>query len=501
MNNEINNAAQEAAVKSKRKNLRTLRRGTYIVVVSAIVIAVVIAVNLFVSVLPASFRNIDMTDNSMYTLSDETKTILSAVNSDINMYIIAEAQKENSTTDEVRNMLERYAELNSHIKVSTVDPGVSPNFTSQYTTDKVSTNSVIVVSDKRSRVVDPSKLYMYVTDYGNFTQDDYAYYQNMGMSLGGTLNYFGEMYFTGAISYVSDENIPTVYLLTGHGEQELDSESVEAVTGENISTESLNLLTASVSESAAAVIINQPTYDISESEYNSLDAYLNGGGNIILITDAVNYSTVKMPYISKIAEKMGLKSIDGIVIETAANGYSQYPYNVVPTIGTGGPAALLRDSGTAIMLYGGSHGIVSAEGSSASVYPLLSTSSSSYVKSAGVALTTFEKEDGDTDGPVYLGAASTLALSDNVEAKFTWYTSPNIMTSSMAKGNLELFCATLNWMCDKETSISIIGREISASMLTVTSGSATLWSNMIIVVIPLSVLIIGFVIWWRRRRK
>lgn len=501
MNNEINNAAQENTVKGKKKNLRTLRRGTYIVVVSAIVIAVVIAVNLFVSVLPASFRNIDITDNSMYTLSDETKAILESVNSDINMYVIVEAQKESSTTDEVRNMLARYAELNSHIKVSTIDPGVSPNFTSQYTTDKISANSVIVVSDKRSQVVDSSKLYMYVTDYGNFTTDDYSYYQSMGMNLSGTLNYFGEMYFTGAVSYVSDDNLPTVYVLTGHGESELDSEAAAAVTGENISTESLNLLTTAVPEGAAAVIINQPTYDISESEYSSLDDYLNGGGNIILITDAVNYSVEKMPYIAKITEKMGLKSVEGIVIETSANGYSQYPYNIVPSIGTEGPAALLKDNGTAIMLYGGSHGIVSAEGSSASVYPLLSTSSSSYVKAAGVALTTFEKEDGDTDGPVYLGAASTLAVSDNAEAKFTWYTSPSIMTASMAKGNLELFCATLNWMCDKETSISIIGREISATTLAVTAGSATLWSNIIIFVIPLSVLIIGFVIWWRRRRK
>ena len=501
MNNEINTTPSEAPVKKRKKNLRTLRRGTYIIAVSAIVIAVVIAVNLFVSVLPSSFRNIDMTANSMYTLSDETKVILETVSSDINMYIIVEAQKESSATDEVRNMLERYAELNSHIKVSTIDPGVYPNFTAQYTTENVSANSVIVVSDKRSQVVDSSKLYMYVTDYGNFTQSDYSYYQNMGMNLGGTLNYFGEMYFTGAVSYVSDENLPTVCVLTGHGESELDSEAAEAVTGENISTESLNLLTTAVPDDASAVIINQPTYDISENEYNALDAYLNAGGNIILITDAVNYSAEKMPFIASLAEKMGLKSVEGIVIETSANGYSQYPYNIVPTIGTGGPAALLKDGGAAIMLYGGSHGIVSTDTSSATVYPLLSTTSSSYVKSAGIELTTFEKEDGDTDGPVYLGAASTLAVSDDAEAKFTWYASPNIMSSAMAKGNLELFCATLNWMCDKETSISIIGREISASTLAVTSGSATLWSNIMIAVIPLAILIIGFVVWWRRRRK
>jgi ABC-2 type transport system permease protein len=323
----------------------------------------------------------------------------------------------------------------------------------------------------------------------------------MGYSLGGTLTNFSEMYFTGAISYVADEELPTVYVITGHGESELDSEAAEAVAGENISTESLNLLTSDVPDDASAVIINQPTYDISEDEYNTLDEYLDNGGNIILITDAVNYSTDGMPYIAGLAEKMGLKSVEGIVIETSANGYSQYPYNIVPSVGTGGPAALLDSDGVSIMLYGGSHGIVSVDTSSATVYPLLSTTSSSYVKAAGINLTTFEKEDGDTDGPVYLGAASVLTISDDIEAKFTWYSSPNIMSSSLAKGNLEMFCATLNWMCDKETSISIIGREMTTSYLSVTAASATLWSNMMIAVIPLAILIAGFVVWWRRRRK
>lgn len=109
-----------------------------------------------------------------------------------------------SEDDTIEKLLEHYDELSDHIKVETKDPDLYPKFTSQYTDQTVAANSVIVVCGDKSKVVSNSDMWE--------TSTNYQTYQTQ------TTGFDGEGQITSAITYVTSENNPKVYWVTGHGE-------------------------------------------------------------------------------------------------------------------------------------------------------------------------------------------------------------------------------------------------------------------------------------------
>ena len=138
--------------------------------------------------------------------------------------------------------------------------------------------------------------------------------------------------------------------------------------------------------------------------------------------------------------------------------------------------------------------------------PGLSTTTSAYIKKTVDENTTVAKADGDIEGQFMVAAASTY--SDDAEnadgGRMVWYSSISVIGDSvdqMTKGNSQLFIATLHWMSSKTESISIIGKNVSTTLLTVTSQTASAWKTVLCIVVPLVVAGIGFVVWCVRRRK
>ena len=222
----------------------------------------------------------------------------------------------------------------------------------------------------------------------------------------GTPYFNGELCFTTALDYVTRNDLPKAYMLTGHGETALSETYLEYFTAENIETAELSILTLdSLPDDASAVIINNPTSDISAAEEEKLSAYLDEGGNIILITGALNYNSKSMPNLSALAKKVGLEAVDGIVMETSQNNYMMYPHYLLPNIGSTSTEPLSHMSGSKVYVFANdAHGIIS-DGTH-NVNPLLSTTSGAYVKT-DITSNSYEKADGDVSGMVYIGASVT----------------------------------------------------------------------------------------------
>ena len=144
-------------------NTRTFRAGGYSAAAALIVIAIAVAVNLFAGALPASITHIDTTSSGLFTLSAQTEQLVSALDKDVTIYWIVQSGSEDSTISE---LLDRYAGLSSRVSISKKDPVVYPNFASQYTSDMLYNNSLIVVSGERSQYVSYTDIY--VTDYSSY---------------------------------------------------------------------------------------------------------------------------------------------------------------------------------------------------------------------------------------------------------------------------------------------------------------------------------------------
>ena len=462
------------------------KAGSYSVAAAAVVIAIAIFLNLIVGSLPSTMTEIDMTANSIYALSDQTKRIAASLDKDVTMYIICNQGNEDDT---IQRLLNRYADLNSRIKVTSVDPTNDPTFLSKYELEiaQLYENSVLVVCGDRSRLVGYDEIF--VTEY---SMDYYSYNYTT------TTTFEGENALTNAIHYVSSDDLPKVYTLTGHGEEALSSSIQAMLEQDNFEYEDLSILTAEAPpEDAAAVIIHQPATDLNEDEAALLTSYLENGGNVVLVT---GYMAVdKMPNLLSVTQAMGLELGDGIVIEGDRNmRLSRYPHYILPDAASHDVTDSIINAGYYI-LSPLAQPILETEDSTAAITWLLTTSDSAYAKVDALNMTTTSKEDGDTDGPFNVGAVSEKG------GKLLWLTGDGMfdeyIDSAVSGGNSNLLLNALNWMGGQEESISIRAKSLDETGLSVTESESSFWSAVMIGVIPAALVAIGIIIWARRKRR
>lgn len=65
------------------------KAGSYSAFAAAVVIAIAVLANLAVQALPQTATQIDLTAQSLYTLSDQTRRIAASLDTDVNLYLLA----------------------------------------------------------------------------------------------------------------------------------------------------------------------------------------------------------------------------------------------------------------------------------------------------------------------------------------------------------------------------------------------------------------------------
>ena len=462
------------------------RAGSWSVAAAAIVVVIAIFLNLIVGSLPSTMTEIDLTANSIYALSDQTKRIAASLGKDVTLYIIC---TQNNEDDTIQRLLNRYADLSSRIKVTSVDPTVDPTFLSKYDLEisQLYENSVLVECEGRYRLVGYNEIF--VTDY---EMDYYSYNYTT------TTTFEGENALTNAIHYVSSDNLPKVYTLTGHGEEALSESIKRMLEQDNFDYEDLSTLTAdALPEDAAAVIIHQPATDLNGDEAALLISYLENGGNVVLSTAYMAMD--EMPNLLSVTRAMGLELGEGIVLEGDRNmRLTRYPYYILPNAASHEVTTSITSAGYYI-LSPLAQPIVKTADSAADITWLLTTSDSAYAKTAAMNMTTTAKEDGDTDGPFNVAAIAEKG------GKLLWLTGDGMfdeyIDSAVSGGNSNLLLNALNWMGGQEESISIRAKSLDETGLSITESESSFWSAVMIGVLPAALVVIGIIIWARRKRR
>ena len=469
---------------------RSFRAGGYSVAAAAIVLAIAVMVNVFAAALPASVTKFDTTANQLFTLSEQTEKLVGGLTDEVTVYWIVRSGQEASYLE---SLLSRYQSLSDKIRVVKKDPDVFPTFTQQYT-DSFTENSLIVESGERYRYVDYNDIF--VLDYTS-----YYYYGTEDWS------FCGESELTSAIDYVVSENLPKVYLLTGHGESSLSDSFTSAVKQQNIETTELSLLTLeSVPADADCILINAPQSDISLDEQSKLLEYLGNGGNLFLITDPPKNGV--LTNLEALMADYGVTTVDGIVVESDQSHYVWgTPYFLLPDIASHAITTPLTDGGYRVLLPI-SQGLTVADDlrDTLSVTKLLTTSASAFAKAAGYDLTTYEKEEGDVNGPFALAVAISDTVDDGITSDIVWVSSAALVddqtNTQVSGGNQDFFLNALGYLCQAEqSSLSIHAKSLSSDTLTMDSATVSALTVAVVGVIPAAVITLGIVIWIRRKRR
>lgn len=517
---------------------RQTKSGSYILIVTVILLAVVVVLNVLVAALPTSLTELDISDNKVYTVGDVTKSIVSGLGENVDMFYIVEEGKEDKT---VLQMLTSYDDMSDKITMTKVDPALDPNFAAQYTTDDVSSGSVIVHSEKRSTVISNSSWYRYdVEGKGEMTYDElndlymqfyYGGYSQQGYSFPEYKElFYGEQAFTSAIDYVTTDKLPKLIALTGHGETELNDKYKGYVSTENYTYESLSLLTGEIPEDTDVILLNKPTSDLTEDESAMLIDYVKGGGDVIVVSSCDTYTEASLPNLASMLETFGMKAEEGIVLEYNSSYVpSQMPmYFFYPSLGESAeasPVSKLASNNLGIF-FGYAHGIVQTDAENVEFFDMLHTSDEAKIQKAtktdgssdaadavdtsaetdAVADTDASADaDASSDAPVTVDGQATVAACAQYTGggKVVWYASDAITDSDydVVRGNSALFIATLNSMSGKTESISIIGKELHVETFTPSENTKTLWTVVLCVIVPVAILGAGIIVWACRRRK
>ncbi len=452
--------------------------GSYSIALTAIVIAILVVVNILVSVLPTTLTKYDISSTNLYSITSSTKVVVNALEKDVTIYWVVQSGKEDEV---IENLLGKYEGLSSHISVVKKNPDVYPTFTSQYTSADVPNNSLIVECGSKNRYISYDDIYLTDVDYTTYS---YVY------------SFDGEGAITSAIDYVVADELPKVYMLEGHGEESLSSEFETQIDKENIELDTISLLNTDIPSDASALLIYAPQSDISEEEATILKDYIEDGGKLLVIAGPTENGTLTNLY--SILEDYGVETADGIVVESDRNYYAfQQPYILLPEISSSDITdPLLEENYYAI--------VPIAQGlkvSGDSVTTLLSTSSSSYSKATGYAMTTYDKEDDDVDGPFAVGV---LVDTDN-DGQVIFFTSNYFLNEAYnaysSGANLDLAMNALSSLIGEREAVSIRSKSLGYNYLTISESDASKLKMWMIGVIPVAFVLYGVMTVIDRRKK
>ena len=462
--------------------------GAFSIGMIVVAFAIAVVVNLVADELPSTVTAIDATSTKLYSITDTTKDYLKTLDSDVNIYVLAAEKNADSTLSET---LQRYEDLSDHIKVSYINPSTNPTFFQKYTTEAPTSNSLIVVSDARSRVIDYNDIYEYSYDYSSYTR-----------SLDG---YDAEGQITSALQYVTKDSseLPVVYEITGHGETALSGGFTEAVEKANMTLTELTLLKEdAVPEDASAIIINAPTSDFSADDAKKVTDYLEKGGKALITT---NFQYKDLTNFESILKAYGIERVDGIVMENDSSYYyNNIPYYLLPEV----ESSDYTSSVSGKYIFAPYSEAFSYDGSSDDVTytALLQTTDKAVSKIDAGNATTSEKEDGDIEGPFTIALAAEKTV-DDTSSQIVAIGSMELFTDStdqiVSGSNVSMFTdivTNLTGGADNDTSVIPV-KDYKMSTITITSISTIIGGLVASIFIPVVLIVIGVVIWAVRRKK
>ncbi|MBC5730523.1 DUF7088 domain-containing protein [Pseudoflavonifractor hominis] len=428
------------------RNRIAFQGGSYSLIATAVVLAILIALNILVSALPANLTKYDISASKLYSITSNTKVVVNALEEDVTIYWIVQSGEED---DVIETLLNKYDSLSDHITVVKKNPDVYPTFAEQYTSETVQNNSLVVECGERSRFIGYDDIYVQEPDI-------YSYSYNTSFD--------GEGAITSVIDYVVTEDLPQLYVVEGHGEQALPDNFQEQI----------------------------------EQEVEMLSSYAEAGGKLLVMAGPTEEGSLSNLY--SLLSDYGVSTTEGIVVEGDREHYTGYPYVLLPEMSSHAITdPLMEEHYYPNMPI--SQGMTVDETAGSAVTVLLSTSEEAFSKSAGYQLTSYEKEEGDVDGPFAVG----LSIDCSNEGQIVWFSSAAFlddMYNALSSGsNSDLAMNALSSLIGESEAMAIRSKSLNYNYLSISDSTASLLKTLMIGVFPLGYLGIGVCVIVKRRRE
>ena len=470
------------------------KNGTYSVGLTVLVLVIAVLVNLVAGQLPESMRNIDISDNGIYEISEVSEEILDELDKEVKLTVVADLD---SVDQRIETFVKKYAALSKKIDLEWIDSVQHPSALQKYNTEGDIINVECEETGKSTQIAFDD-----IIKY-----DEYTYYMSGQLS---ETEFDGEGQLTSAIGYVTSTETKKIYRTSGHGEATFSTSVNELFSKNNLETSEINLsMNAQIPEDCDLLFLYAPSSDITDAEKTLIEDYLADGGNVYLI---LGTDEVDLPNLEAIMADYGLGRADGYIADMQRCYQNNY-YAIFPQL------TLTGDLGQGIknemVLLLNSHGLekLDTEDDALTVSTFMETSTQSYAV----------REDGETEGQYILGAVAKKTCDTGDEdtnedeedagsgdteesevSRLTVVASDSLISADITDqlttlDNLTLFVNSVMNNFDDVENVAIEAKSLSVEQNTpVHAGTISL---IIIFVIPIAILVIGFVTWMRRRKS
>jgi ABC-type uncharacterized transport system involved in gliding motility auxiliary subunit len=456
-------------------NLQIASQGVNVVLFALAFIGIIIAVNyIVVNQFP---QRIDLTANKQHTLSEQTVQVLQGLQEPIAV-IGFFTPRDELERQQAEMLLKEYQLKTNRLEVQFVDPDANP-----------------VLAQKYDNAL-PGTL---VFEKGTRTEKVYQPYDENG--------------FTNAILKVTQTQAPAIYFTTGHGEFSPTDTSENGFSSvkdylklTNYKVELLNFATISQTLPAdtSAIVIAGPTRKFSAETDALLKKYLDEGGRVLLMlnpnTDIGLTETFKT---------WGIEPQNDIVLEPLQNYYGNLP---VPVIAQFPDSPVTKSMQGLAVFFPLVRSIQELENSGKDGTALFTTTAEACAKTDLEKVqqeTELSCSEGDPKGPFVVGYAIEGAGSGgaNPDARSRMIVLGNATFSTNqwlenpdAAGNQQIVRNMVNWLAGQEQLIAIPPRESNMRLLSaLTENEINIIFFTSVALVPLAALVIGGMLWWRRR--
>ncbi len=473
---------------------RKFFKGSASTVYTIVVLAVLVIVNAL-----AAQTNVrwDLTQEGMFTLSDQTVTALQELDEDV--FITGFFPEGSSITDEVRSLLREYEYHSPHIHVRFADPEREPALARQY--DITRRHTTVVETGGQQRVIGAQNLYDFSGYMGNEPTD---------------IHFRGEQTFTRTILQMTQDLATNLYFVTGHGEADLYDEYASLrsyLQGEGYNPRQWNpARQPEVPEDADILVIAGPSRDLHRQEADTIQAFVEDGGKLIVLAGAAPGEEYRFSNLDALVGNLGIR-LRADAVADPSRAYYMDAFSPVPRMDYPPITSKLIDAELLTVLPLSRSMYTDEEIQGEKGYDVKRILFSSPDSWSETNMAQPNPASAETTGVMALGFAVTRPRGDNAdsggddgdgdmdEPVAVVMGSASFLENDLLgfQGNSDLFVSAVQWLMDRQELISIgpkrpVPRQV---FLSPDEGRMIFYGSTL--GLPALVLVIGMVVWIRRR--
>ena len=509
----------------KKTNVKQLKHGMMATVLTLVFVAAVVLVNVIATVIFERYPlTLDLTKEKKYSISEQSEEYVKSIDTDVLVTIFSNEDNFLALSDYTRQaveVLKKFSQYNDRISYRFVDIDSNPDIVKDYGADTVSVYDIMFETNPTSEVKRTRKVTL--VDLLTFNDELLTNLNNYGMSIetlvtqmGGSvrfLQYYGayveasraDEAFTSALMAVTDPNPVTAVFVTGRKEADTLSYLQSLLLANGYQVKSVDITKEEIPADTNLVVVPAPRVDYLPEEVKKLSDYLDNDGKMgkqMLYAGSVRQG--ETPNLDEFLEEWGIRIGTGLVCEQSSDRYYQFPYYTITddisksfTQDMNGDPVLLNCMSRPITLLfdeRNNNGTEAYVKSTTDAYVAdmktgeqLSKGQQIYTAVASKAVFSSETGDGTYSNIIVYGAVETLADS---YLSFTQFS------------NREYVLSLINGVTHKtSTGVTIEPKVITGNVydLTDSQRSGLQWTFTLI--IPVVVLVIGGVIWLRRKNR